>query len=153
MVDNQPKPDSGTVSVRITLMLTQFAEEHGLGQVLSNDTRIVTQRDSEPSRGVDVSFYRGACASEGDRKRHSTDAPEAVFLVRRDDVRWKDVIMSVSQCLNAGVLAVCVLEPAESLALVFRPDAAHRNFSADQTLELPEPLADFRVPVSRFFEW
>lgn len=147
------KPRHGRVCALTTVTLTHFAEERDRGQVFSNDTGIITRRNPDSLRGADVAFYSYVRLPKGPiPEGYLQVAPEAVFEVKSPDDRWKDILEKVSEYLAAGVLVVCVLDPAESLAYVYRADGAPQTFSGDQVLELPEPLAEFRVPVSRFFE-
>lgn len=147
------KPRHGRVCARTTVILTQFAEERDRGQVLSNDTGIITRRNPDSLRGADVAFYSYARLPKGPiPEGYLQVAPEIVFEVKSPDDRWTDIIEKVGEYLAAGVLAVCVLDPAKSVACVYRSDEATQTFTVDQTLELPEPLADFRIPVARFFE-
>lgn len=134
-------------------ILKSFAKDQDRGRVLTNDAGVITRRNPDTLRGADVAFYSYARLPKGPLPEGYVQVtPEVVFEVTSPDDRWKDIIEKVSEYLAAGVLAVCVLDPAESLAYVYRADAAPQTFSAEQTLELPEPLADFRVTVSRFFE-
>ncbi|MCC7419236.1 MAG: Uma2 family endonuclease [Planctomycetaceae bacterium] len=134
-------------------ILTSFARDQDRGRVLTNDSGIITRRNPDSLRGADVAFYSYARLPKGPiPEGYLQVAPEIVFEVKSPDDRWTDIIEKVGEYLAAGVLAVCVLEPAKSVACVYRSDEATQTFTVDQTLELPEPLADFRIPVARFFE-
>jgi hypothetical protein len=58
----------------------------------------------------------------------------------------------VGQYLNAGVIAVCVLDEQTPTAHVFSADAPPRVVGADEELTFTDILEGFRVRVSRFFE-
>ena len=54
---NVPGPRHGQLCGRMVQILTNFADERQLGHVLCNDSGIVTERDPDTVRGIDVSFY------------------------------------------------------------------------------------------------
>jgi len=37
--------------------LGEFVDEHELGRVMSNDSGVITERESDTVRGADVTFY------------------------------------------------------------------------------------------------
>ena len=78
--------------------------------------------------------------------------PELVFEVRSPSNRWRDMHRKVAEYFDAGVTVVCVLDEEHLTANVFSADVKPRTVGADQELNLPEVLADFRVLVGRFFE-
>ena len=58
----------------------------------------------------------------------------------------------VSELLNAGVLAVCVLDPrTESMTVCDNNDPPRALYKGD-TLTLPNILPGFELPIVRLFE-
>src|SRR3954463_6925505 len=55
-----PKGRHGACCSKINRRLGNFADEHGLGTVFSNDTGCITERDPDTVRGPDVSFWSRA---------------------------------------------------------------------------------------------
>jgi Uma2 family endonuclease len=149
---SRPTPRHGEVCGTTAFHLKRFAVEHDRGRGVTNDAGIITERDPDTLRGADVAFYsydrvpRGPLPNE-----YLAVAPEIVFEVKSADDRWTNIYEKIGEYLNAGVLAVVVLDPAELVAHVFTAEAP-RKFRADEVLELPEPLADFRIEVGRLFE-
>ncbi len=60
--------------------------------------------------------------------------------------------MKVGEYLDAGVVAVCVLDPQSEALTIYRDDEFPRVLTADDDLALPDLLGDFRVPVREFLE-
>ena len=78
--------------------------------------------------------------------------PELVFEVRSPTDRWSKVLARMSEYLEAGVTAVCVLDQKSETAHVYRAEEPPRTLHGDDELHLPDILGAFRVPVRRFFE-
>ncbi len=66
--------------------------------------------------------------------------------------RWAKLQSKVTEYLDAGVLAVCVVDPKEEFVIVYTPDAAPRQVGRDETLKLSSVLPGFSVKVREFFE-
>jgi Uma2 family endonuclease len=150
---NVPAPRHGQICCTIARLVGNHAEAHSLGQVISNDGGVVTERDPDTVRGADVAFYsfqrvpRGPFPSE-----YLPVAPELVFEVRSPTDRWARLLAKVSEYLEAGVSAVCVLDQVSETVQVYRPDELPRTLHGDDELHLGDVLGDFRMPVRRFFE-
>ena len=150
---NMPAPRHGQICNKIGRLVGNFAEEHNLGHVVSNDSGVVTERDPDTVRGADIAFYSYARVPRGPfPEGYLSVVPELVFEVRSPGDRWREILAKVVEYLNAGVSAVCVLDPGPQTVHVYYADQAEQIFTADQELVLLEILGDFRVPVRRFFE-
>ena len=79
-------------------------------------------------------------------------APDLAFEVRSPDDRWKQIHHKVGEYLEAGVLAVVVLDPAVRTIHVFSADSPVVVLDLDDDLELTEVLPGFSVPVAKLFE-
>ncbi len=89
-----------------------WAEEHGLGRVMSNDSGVITERDPDTVRGADVAYYSYDRLPRGPLKAgYGPEVPELVFEVRSTHDRSRDVLEKVLEYLDAGVLVVVVLDP------------------------------------------
>lgn len=143
----------GYACAEIAYHLRRFLEEHDLGRVLGNDSGVITQRNPDTVRGADLAYYshnripKGALPSG-----YPTQAPELVFEVRSPSDRWSNVLVKVGEYLNAGVLAVAVLDPDARAAHVYRSEAPPVRLDADDALTFPDVLPGFQVIVGRLFE-
>ena len=150
---NVPAPRHGQICVRTIELLLQHLANHQIGQLVSNDSGVVTERDPDTVRGADVAFYSYTRLPQGPIQRgYLRVVPELVFEVRSPGDRWREIQDKVWEYLRAGVTLVCVLDQQTEMAHAFHADQAPRAVTRDEELTLPEVLPDFRVPVRRFFE-
>ena len=150
---NLPYPRHGQICVKVVRLLGNFVEAHDLGHVVSNDSGVLTERDPDTVRGCDVGFYSFARVPRGPLPDgYLPLPPDLVFEVRSPGDRWRAVLGKVLEYLDAGVQAVCVLDPVTERAHLYSAEEPEQVFQPDDELVIPEVLGDFRVPVRRFFE-
>ncbi|OAI55149.1 hypothetical protein AYO44_00090 [Planctomycetaceae bacterium SCGC AG-212-F19] len=150
---NMPYPRHGEICARIAYLLQRYLEDHDLGRVVANDSGTITERGPDTVRGMDVGYYSFSRVSKGRLPRRYLDvSPELVFEVRSPSDRWPRINAKVGEYLNAGVIAVCVVDEQTETATVFRADDPPQVLRADEELAFPDILPEFRVPVRRFFE-
>lgn len=78
-------------------------------------------------------------------------APDVVFEVRSPSDRWPTLIEKVGEYLNAGVLAVYVVDPQAETVTMFDAEQPGRTLGTEDELTFPAPLAGFRLPVRSLF--
>ena len=150
---NMPAPRHGYICGKVVRLLGRYLDEHDLGRVMSNDSGVVTERNPDTVRGADVAYYSYARLPRGPIPEGYLDVvPDLIFEVRSPTDRWRDVMVKVIEYLDAGVTAVCVLDPGVEGARVYVLAQQDRVITADQDLTLPEVLPDFRVPLRLLFE-
>jgi Uma2 family endonuclease len=149
----QPKPRHGQICSRVVRILGNHGEDHDIGQVLSNDTGVITERGPDTVRGADVAFYSFARVPKGPLPNRYLDTPpDLIVEVLSPDDRWPKVLAKVVEYLNAGTTVVIVLDDQRRQAHVYRADGTPRVLNADEILTIPDLLGDFQVRVGRFFE-
>jgi len=120
---------------------------------MSNDSGVITDREPDTVRGADVSYYSFSRLPRGPlAEGYGNEIPELVVEVRSPGDRWRDIQKKITEYLQAGVLAVVVLDPGPRTAHVFSADDPPRTLGAEDELTLPGILDGFRVRVGRFFE-
>jgi Uma2 family endonuclease len=148
-----PDRRHGLVCGRADRLLGNFVDGRDLGRVMSNDSAVIVERDPDTVRGADVAYYRYARLPKGPLSAgYGPEIPELVVEVRSENDRWPEIIEKVSEYLNAGVLAVIVLDPDPQIAHVFSVQDPPKRIEADDELALPGILDEFRVRVREFFE-
>ncbi|MFO0957279.1 MAG: Uma2 family endonuclease [Isosphaeraceae bacterium] len=148
-----PDRGHGYVCGQAYYILRQFIDERDPGRVMSNDSAIITERSPDTVRGADVCYYSYARLPRGVlAKGYGPEIPELVVEVRSPSDRWAAIHGKVGEYLDAGVLAVVVLDPDAEKAHVFRADDAPRIFGIEDELVLPGLLDGFSARVGRFFE-
>ena len=88
---------------------------------------------------------------DADVRGYPAVAPEVVFEVRSPSDRWPKLIEKVGEYLNAGVLAVYVVDPQAETVTMFDADQPGKTLGTVGELTFPEPLAGFRLPVRGLF--
>lgn len=148
-----PRPRHGQICFRIAHLLGIYLDNHPIGEVLTNDSSVVTERGPDTVRGADVAFYSYERVPKGPLPAGLLPvAPDLVFEVRSASDRWNELHTKVAEYLNVDVKAVCVLDEDTQTVHVFYADRKPQVLAADDDFALPEILGDFRVPVRRFFE-
>ena len=149
---NVPTPRHGQICVKIIRLLANYADEHNLGHVVSNDSGVRTERGPDTVRGADVAFYSFSRVPPGPFPQgYLPLAPELVFEVRSPTDRWGAIWRKVGEYLEAGVAVVCVLDQMTERCHVYRNEEEVQVFLPDQELTLPDVLLEFRVIVKQFF--
>lgn len=147
-----PKFRHGKVCNRVANLLTNFVDEHSLGHVLGNDSGIVTEQRPDTVRGPDVSFVSFAKVPRDAEPEYLTIAPDAVFEVVSPSDRRSEIHYKVAEYLLMGVAAVYVVDPETSRVHCYYPDRPEEILSASDDLVGIGVLAEFRVPIAKFFE-
>lgn len=147
-----PNRRHGQICNLVGRILGNFAAERDLGHVLSNDAGVITHRNPDTMRGPDVSFYSYSRLPKGPLPRTvGPEVPELVVEVRSPSDRWANLLVKVAEYLQAGVLAVIVLDEESETALLQLADAMPRRLGPDDEIALPEILPGFAVVVKAFF--
>jgi Uma2 family endonuclease len=150
---NVPFPRHGQVCVKIARIIGDFADDHEIGHVLSNDAGIVTERDPDTVRGGDVWYVSYQKVPKGSLPNsYLPIPPDIVFEVLSKHDRWPDVYTRVAEYLNAGVAVVCVVDPRDETVRLYFPDAPEIVLTAADELTFPNQLPGFSVLVQRLFE-
>ena len=150
---NPPLFRPGRVCSQTDRLVGGFAEAAGIGRTTCNDTGVITERDPDTVRGADVAFYSyKRLPKDVVPEGYAPVAPDVVFEVLSPHDRWSHVLGKVAEYLKAGVTVVCVLDPQDETAHLYRGDRPVQVLAAGDELTIPEVLGDFSVTVQRFFE-
>ena len=151
---NPPIPWHGYVCSRIDRIVGNFADEHDLGRVMSNDSGVITERGPDTVRGADICFYSYKRLPKGQMpmRGYLDVRPELIFEVRSPGDRWAEMLRKATEYLGAGVLVVCLVDPEKAIVMICESEDPPRILGKDDMLTLPEILPGFEVKVSVFFE-
>jgi Uma2 family endonuclease len=143
----------GELCAQAVFLLKSFLKESDLGRVLSNDAGVITERGPDSVRGPDVSFYRyERLPKEARPEGYPAVPPDLVLEILSPADHWPKVLAKVVEYLDAGVAAVCVIDPEQRSLHLYEGDQAVRILREADELALPALLGDFRVAVSRFLD-
>ncbi|MFO0807702.1 MAG: Uma2 family endonuclease [Gemmataceae bacterium] len=147
-----PGQKHGKVCLEIGFRIRQFLETNDIGHATSNDSWVKVRSNPDIVRGSDVCFFSYDRLPKGGIPEGVLPAvPDLVVKVRSPSDRWKDVLVKVTEYLDAGVRVDVVLDPKTESATVYRPDELQQIVHNGDELTLPDVLPGFAVPVSRLF--
>jgi Uma2 family endonuclease len=147
-----PTPRHGQICAKVVRLLGNFADDHGLGHVVGNDSGVITERDPDTLRGPDIAFYSYSRLAKGALPAgYLSVGPDLVVEVRSPGNRWSALYSKAGEYLDAGVSIVVVLDEETESASIFT-NTGLTELSRAAELSLPEILPGFSVPVGRFFE-
>lgn len=146
-------PLHGLVCANVTYVVGSFVRRYRLGWTFSR-TGVITERDPDTVRGPDITFcsYKRLLKRSLPKRGYLSVAPELAFEVRSPDDRWSKLQVKVTEYFDAGVLAICVVEPKDEFVMVYTPDAASQRLSGNDLLRVPSVLPGFSVREHEFFE-
>ena len=150
---DMPGSNHGKVCTRSSAILMNFADQKDLGHVVSNDSWVALPTPYDPTLvlGPDVYFISYERMPRGDLPDGTLHAiPELVFEVKSPSDRKRNIAEKIADYLAAGVSAVVFLDPDSRSGAVHTPKGILKLSSTD-TLELPDILPGFSVPVAKFF--
>ena len=148
----QPNRRHGQICNKAGRIFGNFADEHDLGHVLSNDAGVITERGPDTVRGPDVAFYSFATLPKGPlAPGYGPELPELVVEVVSPSDRWPKILAKVAEYLEAGVTVVLVLDGEPPSAQLYRSDRTTTVLGPNDDLTLPDLLPGFSVAVRKFF--
>jgi Uma2 family endonuclease len=121
-----PQQQHGKICYRIAMAIGSFVDAKDLGHVTTNDSfvRVPTKDDAERVRGADVCYFSYDRLPKGEMPPGLLSvAPNLVVEVRSPSDAWSVVFTKVGEYLEAGVIAVLVLDSETRSASIFRNDA------------------------------
>lgn len=149
---NMPKPRHGQVCGRVQRFVANFCDD-SIGHVLSNDSGVITEHDPDTVRGADICFYPYSKVPKGPLgNEYLKIPPDVVFEVLSHDDRPGRVMRKTREYLNAGVLAVVIIDPTDEAVDVHRADGSVDSVPLDGVLKVPEISPDFALSVRSLFE-
>jgi Uma2 family endonuclease len=148
-----PTDGHGAVCANGVSLLKAYTKKLGRGIVTCNDTGLITGKDPDTVRGVDIMLClnrkrRGA----KDSATYSDRPPDLAVEVRSPSQSWKDLMDKVLEYLNMGVRTVWIVDPKVKRVTVFTPDHEPQTFAAENELDGAPVLLGFRCKVAEFFE-
>ena len=134
-------------------MIGNFCEEHMSADTLvCNDSGIIVFRSPDTVRGPDIAFYSFARVAKGPLPDEYFDtAPNVVFEVLSKSDRWATTLVKIGEYLGAQIDVVCVVDPEQQTARLFRNDKSDITFTEDESLTIPELHEAFAIRVGDIF--
>ena len=144
-------PDSAEQSgviFTIQFLLRRFVDPRNLGRVFA-DTWF--QLRSAVVRAPDVAFIPAVLLKDLDTKHALRVVPALVIEVLGPSQTARDLPPKIQQYREAGVSAIWAVDPGKHEVDVYGSESL-RTLRLDDTLEAPDMLPGFSLPVSQIFE-
>ena len=132
--------------------LREFVRERGLGKVLGGEAGLITKRDPDSVRGIDIGFISNERLAQVQSQSYLDVAPELVVEVVSPGNTRKEMQEKVEEYFGVGVERVWIVEPERRRALVYR-DAGHSDeVGPGGVLRGEGVLEGFELPLEDLFE-
>lgn len=145
-----PGADHGRIAMRLGHRIAEHAEAKGLGTVYAAETGFLLARDPDTVRAPDVAFVRAGRAPTPERGYYP-GAPDLAAEVLSHDDRPGHVREKVGEWLDAGALAVWVVDPRTRTVTVHEPGCDPRTLRDGERLHGGRVLPGFNLPVGDVF--
>jgi Uma2 family endonuclease len=138
--------------MEVACILGGCVEERRLGHVVIG-SGVITQRDPDTVRGPDVWFIGYDKFPAGPLPDEYLDLPpDLIVAVFEPADHWSAMLGRAVEYMDAGVPAVCIVDPQDQAVTVCRPESHPVTLAEDDELTFPDILPGFSVPVRTFFE-
>lgn len=141
----------GAIEARLARLLDAWVSERNLGFVMSGEVGLITQRNPDRVRGVDLAFWPTESLPDGPPQGFVEAAPYLAIEIVSPGNSWEEIRQKISEYFQIGVARVWLIEPDNRAALVYRNATEYRIFSRQETLPGDGPLAGFSVRLAGLF--
>lgn len=146
-----PIKPHGVVCIRVSYLLTAYADQRGFGYVTCNDTGVLLQRDPDTVRGPDVALYEDANTFAELHPKYGEVPPRLAVEVLSPNDRANKVLRKINDYLRCGVGMVWVIDPEIRSVTVHQPGQPQIELTENQELTGADVLPGFSCRVADFF--
>jgi Uma2 family endonuclease len=143
--------DHGDCGMEIGSLLRNYVKKHRLGKVYSADTGFRLRDDTV--RAPDVAFVRQARVPSVHGKGFGKGAPDLAVEVFSPSDSVRQLMRKVKQYFAAGCHTVWIVYPDRQEVQILEATGTDRSLHVGDSIEAPELLPGFSVPVATFFEF
>ena len=143
--------EHGMIALSIGGILWDFVKRHSLGVVLGAETGFKIARDPDTVRAPDVAFIRANRIGDRLPKGYFPGAPDLAVEVLSPDDRAGEVFEKVQNWLDAGCVAVWVVDPKTQSVTVYDAGCKATVLKSSDLLTGGDLLPGFSTPVAEFF--
>ena len=105
------------------IALEHWARQSRRGRVLINDAGLITEREPDTVRGVDVAYFSYQRLPMSQMPSGFTDVPPPVAVeVVGKGPGWKKMVEKAGEYRRMGVDRVWIVDPKKKRVCIFRPD-------------------------------
>jgi Uma2 family endonuclease len=136
----------------IGALLYMHARERDIGIAFAAETGFLLARDPDTVRAPDAAFVAKARVEEvGRTTKHWPGSPDLAVEVVSPSDSWGEVEEKALAWLEAGTIAVLVLDPSRRTATVYRGQGEARVHVSEDVVDLADAVPDFSVRVADVF--
>ena len=141
--------DHGDYSLEIARLLKNFVRMHDLGKVYGAETGFKLNADTV--RAPDAAFVRKQRIASVHRKGFGKGAPDLAVEVFSPSDSVRQLMRKVKQYFAAGCHTVWIVYPDRREVQILEATGSDRLLGPADTLEAPELLPGFAMPVEAIF--
>jgi len=139
----------GVIAARVCEQLSRHVRMHGLGVVFGAETGFHLESDPDTVRAPDASFVsRERIAATGIPNEFFPGPPDVAFEVPSPGDRRGEAQSKTRSWLDAGTLAVVVIDPRRRTARIHRAASTSPMLGEHDTLDLDDELPGFAPTLS-----
>ena len=143
----------GEYAMSVGISLGAYVKANGLGKVYAAETGFMLASDPDHVRAPDGAFVRRERAEAAeDAPGFFPGAPDLAVEVISPSDRYTEVDEKVADWLDAGTLAVVVVNPRRRTVNVHRSLTDITALSESDTLDVSDVVPGWRMPVKEIFE-
>lgn len=142
--------EHGRITVKLTCLVGNHVMSHDLGILHGAETGFILSRGPDTVRAPDLAFTRAERAAPPARG-FVPGAPDLAVEVLSPDDRPGYVREKVAEWLEAGTLAVWVVDPRERTVTIHEPDRDPKVFGGNEVLSGGDLLPGFELAVREVF--
>lgn len=142
----------GRVAARIAHLLDAHTSQAGIGVTLGAETGFVLALDPDTVRAPDAAFISKERADAvGDTAKFWPGAPDLAVEVLSPEDSFHYIQEKALEWIDAGCVAVLVLDPQMRTATVYRSGGQAHVYGASDTVDLGDTVPGFSVSVAELF--
>src|SRR5258705_9238563 len=142
--------EHGAVIMNLAAPLAIYVKNRNLGIVFGAETGFTLDRNPDTVMAPDIAFIRRERTTEISQG-YFEGAPDLAVEVSSPSDRKSRVAKKVEQWLQAGSLAVWVVDPQTRTVSVHERDVDTIRLTAEDVLDADDIVRGFRMPVSDIF--
>jgi len=145
-----PGFEHGRITMKLGRLIASHVEAHRLGTVVAAETGFLLSQDPDTVRAPDCAFLR-ASRAPGPKRGYYPGAPDLAVEVLSPDDRPGYVREKVAEWLEAGTLAVWVVDPSQRTVTVHEEGQAPTVLGDSDVLIGGGLLPEFELEVCEVF--
>ncbi|MBY0526015.1 MAG: Uma2 family endonuclease [Gemmataceae bacterium] len=96
-----PSREHGRICGNLVFVLKSYLKQRGSGELVCNDSGVVTQQNPDTVRGIDVAVFLTPRRADGTLPEvYSAEPPDLAAEVRSPSQRWREMHVKVSEYLE-----------------------------------------------------